>query len=317
MTAGRNSGKISASVPEKKPTAKSAKARLDEKSKAKAKAKAKVKAVVPAPTAPVKKHQPPTAPQLTKLPPPKIVFVMPKSIVGEPPPPPKRSKGAPPPVIAKPKLKHKPAAASDRSKEPKRKIDMAHAVSVAQAAVRAATTQKVAGGYVVINGRKVRVMSTKGIKLVRKKAAPKVAATDDDAETMMVPVKLGQTKLPPREIERYHGMLLKLRSELVGRVEVTEKEALKSNDGNLSTMPLHMADIGTDTFEQDFALGFAQHDREIVVEVDEALARVKNGTFGLCLMSGKQIPRGRLDVKPWAKYTIESERIAERSRGRT
>ncbi|MSR29122.1 MAG: hypothetical protein EXS03_06050 [Phycisphaerales bacterium] len=272
---------------------------------------------VPAPV-PLKKHQPPTAPQLTKLPPPKQIFVMPKSIVGEPPPPPKRSKGAPPPVIAKPKVKHKAASSGDRSREPRKKIDMAHAVTVAQAAARAAATQKVVGGYVVINGRKVRVVSVKGVKIPRKKAGQvKLEAGEDDSEVSTAPVKLGKCRIPAKELERYHAMLLKLRTELVGRVEGTEKEALKSNDGNLSTMPLHMADIGTDTFEQDFALGIAQHDRAIVVEVDEALARVKDGTYGLCLMSGKAIPRGRLQAKPWAKYTIETERIVERTRGRT
>ncbi len=294
---------------------KSAKAKAQAKAQAKAKpepAKAKPALLTPPP----KKHQPPTAPQLTKLPPPKQVFVMPKSIVGEPPPPPKRSKGAPPPVIAKPKVKPKPATANDKSKEPRKKIDFAHAVTVAQAAVRALSTEKANGGYVVINGRRVRVLSTAGLKIPRKKTAALKAAAEAAAEREAQPVVIGKTKLPPKEIERYHGMLLKLRTELVGRVEGTEKEALKSNDGNLSTMPLHMADIGTDTFDQDFALGFAQHDREIVTEVDAALARIKHGTFGVCLTSGKPIPRGRLDAKPWAKYTIEAERIMERARGR-
>lgn len=268
---------------------------------------------------PPKKHQPPTAPQLTKLPPPKQVFQMPKSIVGEPPPPPKRSKGAPPPVIAKPKVKHKAVTTTDKSKEPKKKIDLAHAVTVAQAAVQAATTQKAAGGYVVINGRKVRVLSVKGVKIPkqRSKASATAAVASDGDEAPVHAVKLGPSKLGAKDLERYHGILLKLRSELVGRVQITEKEALKSNDGALSTMPLHMADIGTDTFDQDFALDLAQHGRAIVVEVDEALARFKQGTFGLCLMSGKPIPKGRLDAKPWAKYTIESERVMERARSRS
>lgn len=298
---------------------KSAKKQSEEKSKSAKRAAAAAAIAKAKATMPVKKQPPPTAPQLTKLPPPKLVYVMPKSIVGEPPPPPKRSKGAPPPVIAKPKIKHKVTAATERSKEPKKKFDFANAVSVATAAVQAASTQKVVGGFVMINGRRVRVVSTKGIKIPKKKAAVKPKDSEGDAvdaDGMAPAIKLGKTKLPPREIERYHAMLLKLRSDLVGRVEITENEALKSNDGNLSTMPLHMADIGTDTFDQDFALGFAQHDRAIVHEVDEALARIKDGTYGLCLMTGKPIPRGRLDAKPWAKYIIEKERLAERSRGR-
>ncbi len=264
-----------------------------------------------------KKQPPPTAPQLTKLPPPKLVYVMPKSIVGEPPPPPKRSKGAPPPVIAKPRMKAKPARPNDRSKEPKKKIDFANAITVGAAAAEVASAQKTQTGFVIINGRRVRVISMKGIKVPKKKGVAKAAkAAAAQAEAAKSVLKLGRTKLSDRDLERYHAMLLKVRMELVGRVELTEKEALKSNDGNLSTMPLHMADIGTDTFEQDFALEFAQLDRNSVHEVDDALARIKDRTYGLCLMSGQAIPKGRLDAKPWARYTVESERIAERSRGR-
>ncbi len=285
---------------------------------AKAKAKAMAKVVVkPMPIVVSKKQPPPTAPQLTKLPPPKLVYVMPKSIVGEPPPPPKRSKGAPPPVIAKPRMKAKPARPNDRSKEPKKKIDFANAVTVAVAAAEVASAQKTPTGFVIINGRRVRVISMKGIKVPKKKGVAKAAkAAAAVAEAAKSVLKLGKTKLSDRDLERYHAMLLKVRMELVGRVELTEKEALKSNDGNLSTMPLHMADIGTDTFEQDFALEFAQLDRNSVHEVDDALARIKDRTYGLCLMSGQAIPKGRLDAKPWARYTVESERIVERSRGR-
>ncbi len=291
---------------------------LIEKAKAKkAEAATKQKKAAPMPTIVGKKQPPPTAPQLTKLPPPKLVYVMPKSIVGEPPPPPKRSKGAPPPVIAKPRMKAKPVRATDRSKEPKKKIDFANAVTVAAAAAQVATSQKTPHGFVMINGRRVRVISMKGIKIPKKKAAPKVGkGLPDDQEGGGGTIKLGRTKLSDRDLERYHAMLLKVRRDLVGRVELTEKEALKSNDGNLSTMPLHMADIGTDTFEQDFALEFAQLDRRLVVEVDDALGRIKDRTYGLCLMSGKPIPKGRLDAKPWAKYTVEAERTAERTRGR-
>ena len=264
-----------------------------------------------------KKQPPPTAPQLTKLPPPKFVYVMPTSIVGEPPPPPKRSKGAPPPVIAKPRMKAKPVRPNDRPKEAKKKIDFASAITVAAAAAaQAAPPQKTPTGFVMINGRRVRVISMKGIKLPKKKATPKADKVGTEGEDGTGSVKLGKTKMSDRDLERYHGMLLKIRRDLVGRVELTEKEALKSNDGNLSTMPLHMADLGTDTFEQDFALEFAQLDRRLVHEVDDALGRIKDRTYGLCLMSGKPIPKGRLDAKPWAKYTIESERIAERTRGR-
>ena len=90
-------------------------------------------------------------------------------------------------------------------------------------------------------------------------------------------------------------------------------EALRSSGGNLSNMPVHMADMGSDVYEQDFTLGMAETERAIITEIDAALQRIEDKTFGICQMTGKPISKARLDAKPWAKYTIEAERIAESS----
>ena len=390
----------------KKP-AKSSK--TDSKNDAKARAKAAGKdsakpATKVSSMKPAAKPNPPTEPQLTKLPPPKPVVLMPKSIVGEPPPPPKRSKGAPPPVIAKPKVKPKVSpTAGEPGKVSRKKIDFANAISVAAAAAQAAQNQRDAAyaaakaaaeaaaaaqaaklaaknaknaksakgkagkagkpvkgakgkpvkgakappppppkvvpvvvppppptdGYVMISGRRVRVMSLKSIEPKKaaalKKEARATAAAAKKAETPAgIPeaptadmlAKAAKGRFTKKELEEYRATLVRTRAELVGRVEGIESEALKSSDGNLSTMPLHMADIGTETFDQDFALGMAETDRHMVVEIDEALERIKAGTYGVCLMTCKPIPKGRLVAKPWAKYTVEAERIAERHRTR-
>ena len=93
-----------------------------------------------------------------------------------------------------------------------------------------------------------------------------------------------------------------------------EAEALRSSGGNLSHMPIHMADIGTDTYDQDFKLGMAETERQVMMEIDEALERIANKTFGVCQMTGKMIPKSRLDAKPWAKYSIEATRLIESGR---
>jgi len=88
---------------------------------------------------------------------------------------------------------------------------------------------------------------------------------------------------------------------------------VRSSGGNLSNMPVHMADMGSDVYEQDFTLGMAETERAIITEIDAALQRIEDKTFGICQMTGKPISKARLDAKPWAKYTIEAERIAESS----
>jgi RNA polymerase-binding transcription factor DksA len=77
-------------------------------------------------------------------------------------------------------------------------------------------------------------------------------------------------------------------------------------------MPQHMSDVGTDNFEQEFNLDLAESERRLVKEIDEALMRIYNSVYGVCLVTGAPIGKPRLDAKPWAKYTIETVRELER-----
>jgi len=203
----------------------------------------------------------------------------------------------------------KKAASEKEKKAPRRKIDFANPRSVAAAAV---TSEVDAQGYVFINGRRVRAISTKGMDL--KKKSKTTRSTDVVEEVKAKPdVSRIKTKMLKKELDAYRELLLEKRRQIVGMVSGLESEALRSNGGNLSNMPIHMADVGTDVFEQDFTLGMAETERALLVEIDAALLRIKNKTYGVCQASGKPIPKTRLKAKPWAKYTIEAARVHERS----
>lgn len=122
--------------------------------------------------------------------------------------------------------------------------------------------------------------------------------------------------MPKKELDEYRELLRAKRRQLVGMLNGMEDEALRSSGGNLSNMPVHMADMGSDVYEQDFTLGMAETERLILDEIDAALQRIEDKTFGVCQMTGKPISKARLDAKPWAKFTIEAERISEASGGR-
>ena len=124
-----------------------------------------------------------------------------------------------------------------------------------------------------------------------------------------------KTKLGKKELANYHAQLLTKRAELVGDLSAMEAQALRSGSGNPSHMPIHMADVGTDTFDQDFMLGLADTERRRLREIDVALKRIEDRTYGVCELTGKTIPKARLDAKPWARYTIESAREVERGLG--
>ncbi|MEE8154213.1 MAG: TraR/DksA C4-type zinc finger protein [Phycisphaerales bacterium] len=128
------------------------------------------------------------------------------------------------------------------------------------------------------------------------------------------PSKPIKSRLSPKTLDGYRTLLLIKRAELVGDLSAMEAEALRSDGGNLSNVPIHMADIGTDTYDQDFMLGLAEKERGRLREIDEALRRIDDRTYGVCQMTGKAIPKARLAAKPWAKYTIEAAREVEAGR---
>ena len=122
-----------------------------------------------------------------------------------------------------------------------------------------------------------------------------------------------QAGLTPKELEHYRDLLLEKRRELVGDMYSMESEALRTSGGtNLSSLPLHMADMGTDNYEQEFTLGLVEKDRGLLREINAALAKIQNGTYGICEGTGKPIGKPRLEAQPWARHSIEYARQTQR-----
>ena len=115
--------------------------------------------------------------------------------------------------------------------------------------------------------------------------------------------------------KHFKQLLLEKRREILRNVTEFEDEALKKSrldaTGDLSSMPIHMADLGTDNYEQEFALGLMDSERRLITEIDEALQRIEAGTYGICLGTGKPIPKARLEAQPWARYCVEYARMVE------
>lgn len=204
------------------------------------------------------------------------------------------------------KVAKKVAKKKTKKKAAKKKFS-ASAASRSVAAV-AAAAEPDAAGYVIINGRRVRMISTKGFSPTKKKSSAS-ASTDQPVLPKVQPKR--KTKMAKKELDFYRDLLVSERSRLLGLVNGMEDEALRSKGGNLSNMPIHMADVGTDTFDQDLALGMAETERKLLNEINSALKRIQEKTYGVCDMTGKQIPKARLNAKPWARLTIDAARKVE------
>ena len=120
--------------------------------------------------------------------------------------------------------------------------------------------------------------------------------------------------LTPLEVEKFHQQLLQLRRELLGDMSHMQEEVLENNQtasGELSSMPVHMADVGTDNYEQEFTLGLIEGERKILTEINLALSRFEEGTYGICEGTGQTISRARLEANPYARYCVEYARKIE------
>lgn len=122
----------------------------------------------------------------------------------------------------------------------------------------------------------------------------------------------GKSPFNKRELERFRTMLVRKRLELVGDVNTMENEALLGQSGSLSNTPSHMAEQGSEAYDQALSLDLAAADRRLIKEIDDALDRIKSGVYGLCQLTGKPIKIDRLEELPWARYSIEAAREMER-----
>jgi len=111
------------------------------------------------------------------------------------------------------------------------------------------------------------------------------------------------------ELANYRGELLALRGRLAGDVSSLADEALNSEDeasGNLSHVPIHMADLST--YERELTLGLLENEEQTLEEIAAALGRIEQGTFGHCEGCRKAIPKDRLHALPYARYCVECTR---------
>jgi len=121
--------------------------------------------------------------------------------------------------------------------------------------------------------------------------------------------------LKTAEIDSFRDVLLNLRARLRGDLSQMTDEALRrtqnETSGNLSNVPLHMADVGTENYDQEFTLGLIENEQDTLDQVQTALKRIDAGTFGKCEECGELIAKPRLQALPYTKHCIQCARKLE------
>ncbi len=115
--------------------------------------------------------------------------------------------------------------------------------------------------------------------------------------------------LKKTELKLYRERLLSLRARLRGDVsqmaDATLKKSRTEGNGDLSSMPIHMADVGTDNFEQEFTLSLMETEGATLENIEASLERIEDGNYGFCEECGVKIPRKRLDAIPYTTMCVK------------
>jgi RNA polymerase-binding transcription factor DksA len=125
-----------------------------------------------------------------------------------------------------------------------------------------------------------------------------------------------KTPFNSAKLKEFQGRLLKIKTILREGMGHLEDNSLKKSgrdaSGDLSNLPIHLADAGSDTFEQDFSLGLLEGEDIEVKEIDEALERIENKTYGVCEECSDVIAENRLKVIPYARLCVKCQETVEK-----
>jgi DnaK suppressor protein len=165
-------------------------------------------------------------------------------------------------------------------------------------------------------------------KLHARKAKPKHPAREKKIARRAPRTNLGVTESPAavllgfnhREkkldpfVRQQKQKLLQLRDAVVDSMAGVAQGTLRSRaeGSEASAFGMHQADAGSDAYDRDFALSLLSQEQDALYEIDEALKRIEIGTYGKCEMSGKPIPRARLEAIPFARFTVECQSQLEK-----
>ena len=118
---------------------------------------------------------------------------------------------------------------------------------------------------------------------------------------------MGLTK---KELEGFKNKLINLRDQMIKAVHETTEEVKQYAESKGYSQ--HQADEGTDDFDKTISLQVSNRESDILKQVNRALEKIEEGTYGICDVTGKEIPKARLKAIPYATMTIEAQEKLEK-----
>jgi DnaK suppressor protein len=117
------------------------------------------------------------------------------------------------------------------------------------------------------------------------------------------------------DIDRFRDTLLEERRRVAAAIENLHDEhpgSMSDETGEDAVYDNHLADTATETYDRELDYTLEENSEHVLSDIDAALARIEEGTYGICMNCGKQIPEERLEARPWATLCIDCQRERER-----
>jgi RNA polymerase-binding protein DksA len=119
--------------------------------------------------------------------------------------------------------------------------------------------------------------------------------------------------LPKKELEIYKKMLLQLRSKIAGDLQQIEGDSLSGNQPSNSGELSDVADMATDNYDRELNIGLATNEQQLLNDIDVALKRIEEGTYGVCEIYGTAIPKKRLLAMPYTRLSMKAQEEEEKN----
>jgi len=179
--------------------------------------------------------------------------------------------------------------------------------SAAKSAVRNAGSDR------KLHGRKAKPKNPAREKKVARRSPKTNFESTQSPTAVLLGFNHREKKLDPF-VRQQKQKLLQLRDAVVDSMAGVAQGTLRSRaeGSEASAFGMHQADAGSDAYDRDFALSLLSQEQDALYEIDEALKRIEVGTYGKCEMSGKPIPRARLEAIPFARFTVECQSHLEK-----
>jgi RNA polymerase-binding protein DksA len=123
-------------------------------------------------------------------------------------------------------------------------------------------------------------------------------------------------KITKKDLQHFKDRLLAEKKRVFEEMGEIQQENLKTSiadqSGENSRYSYHLGDTASLAYGREFSMGLAERQQKYLEQIDEALQRIEEGTYGTCLVTGDPIPVERLEEVPVAKYSVRGKEILEK-----